>query len=74
MIESWLETKNVLLFNLDNVGQGHKLQKSLYLSNYTNDFYHIFLEVKAQSSALSINYIIFYWIIYSAVAGSRSHF
>ena len=60
MIESWPATKNVLTSDLENIGQGHHLQKSLYLSYYTNDFYQTFIKMKAESSAINIDSIIVY--------------
>ena len=41
----WVGNKNVLSSDLGNVGQGHHLQKSLYLSYYMNDFYQSFIEM-----------------------------
>ena len=43
---SWSATQNVWSSDLENVGQGHHLQKSLYLSYYINDdFYQTFIEI-----------------------------
>ena len=50
----------MLSSDLENVGQGHHLQKSLFLSYYTNDMYQTFLVMKAESSAINIDSIIFY--------------
>ena len=45
----------VLSSNLENVGQGHNLQKWMYLSYYTNDSYQSFVEMKAESSVKNID-------------------
>ena len=47
--------KNVLSSDLENVSQGHHLQKSRYLTCYTNDLYQTFIETKAVSSAINID-------------------
>ena len=39
--------KNILLFDLENLGQGHHLQKLLYLSYYRTNFYQTFIEIMA---------------------------
>ena len=43
-----LVTKKFLSPDLENVDQGHHLQKMLYLSYYITDFYQNFIEVIAQ--------------------------
>ena len=63
MMESWPATKKVLSSDLDNVDQVHHLQKSLYLRYYTNDFYQTFIEMKARSSFINMDSIIFYCMI-----------
>ena len=47
--------KKVLSSDLENVGQVHHLQKSLYLSYYTKGFHQTFIETKAESSAMNID-------------------
>ena len=60
MMKSWSATIKCFISDLENVGQGYPLQKSLYLSYYTNYFYQIFIEMKAVSSAINIYSNIFY--------------
>ena len=59
-MESWQATKKVLSSNLESVCQGHHLKKSLYLGYYMNDFYQSLIELKAESSAINIDSIIFH--------------
>ena len=47
MMASRPATKYMLSSYLKNVGHGHHLQKSLYLSYYTTDFYQTFTEIMA---------------------------
>ena len=49
--------------DLENVGQGHDLQKALHIIYYTNDFYQTFIEMTAESSAINIDSIIFHEMI-----------
>ena len=48
--------KNVLSSDLENVGQGHHLHKSLYLSYYTTDFYHTFIQIISLWPATKMSY------------------
>ena len=61
MMEAWPATKKTSYhLTLKDVGQGYHLQKSLYLSYYTNDFNQTVIKMKAESRAIIIGSIIFY--------------
>ena len=48
--------KKVLSSDLENVGQGHHLQKSLYVSYYANDLYQTYINTMTMWPATKISY------------------
>ena len=55
MMASWRATKYVLSSDLENVGQGHNLQKLPYLSYYMTDLYQSFFLNDATRSATKMS-------------------
>ena len=49
-------TKKRNISDLENVGQGHHLQTTLYLSYYMTDFYQTFIEIMTMWSATKMSY------------------
>ena len=54
MMAMWSATKNVLAVDLLNVGQGHHLQKSLYIGYYTADFNKTFIKMMQLSAGIRL--------------------
>ena len=56
MMASRPTTTKCLIILPQNVGQGQNLQKSLYLSYYTTDFYRTFVEIMAMWLATKMSH------------------
>ena len=47
------DNKNIISADLENVGQSHRLEKSLYLGSYTTDFNQTFKEMQLELATIA---------------------